>query len=74
MWKPHAVFVTRFPITYFDLTNDSIPYPECLGYPPFEGWFLLNAVCNCVFGLIDRVGVLNVFEVNPIRRTVLSLT
>ena len=68
------IIMARFPVTTFHFPNDSIPNSQCLRYTPLECGLLLNTVCHRVFSQFNRIGVLHMFEIYPIRRSITSVT
>ena len=65
--------MTRFLITIFHLTNDSISDTQRFRNPPLECRFFLYTICHCVLGQLDRVQVLYMLKVHPIRRAIFPL-
>ncbi len=59
--------MARLPVSTFYFRDDPIPSAESFGYPPFEGGLLLDTIGDSLFRQLNRVRVLDVLEIDPIR-------
>jgi hypothetical protein len=58
--------MTGLPVSTLYLSNYAISSSQGFRYPPFECWFLLNSLCNGIFGDLYGIRILQMSQVNPI--------
>ena len=69
-----AIFVAGLTVLPLYFPNYSIPSTKCLWHPPLERWLFLDSIRNGIFSDFNGVRVLQVLQLNPFGRSILSLT